>query len=128
MYETIEKRLIEALSDKVNYTPSIRELARELNCTPKLINTRFIHLAGKLILKRKAEIRNMNNRKTLNNEFKGSWFVRNCLACDSEFKAVNKFNRLCDSCKNKEYLSIVTGKQFDEIDRKSTRLNSSHRL
>ena len=102
MYPHIEKRLTEALHDTENVTPSIRELARELNCTPKLINTRFVHLAGKLILKRKAEIKNINNRRTINNEFKGSWFVRNCLACDSEFKASNKFKRLCDSCKNKE--------------------------
>lgn len=103
MYAEIEKRLLQALNDTDNYAPSIRELARELNCTPKLINTQFTRLAGQLILKRKAEKRTINNRKTLNNELKGSWFVRNCLSCDSEFKAVNKFNRLCDSCKNKEY-------------------------
>jgi len=102
MYPHIEKRLIDQLnSDEL--TPSIRELARELNCTPRLLNSQFRHLSGKLILKRKAEKRTINNRKTINNEFKGSWFVRNCLACDSEFKASNKFNRLCDSCKNKEY-------------------------
>lgn len=103
MYPHIEKRLIQALNDAENMTPSIRELARELNCTPKLINTKFTMLAGQLILKRKAEKRTINNRKTIMNEFKGSWFVRNCLACDSKFKASNKFNRLCDSCKNKEY-------------------------
>ena len=102
MYAEIEKRLLQALNDTENMTPSIRELARELNCTPKLINTKFTLLAGKVILKRKAELKNMNNRRTINNEFKCSWFVRNCLACDNEFKAVNKFNRLCDSCKNKE--------------------------
>lgn len=111
MYAEIEKRLLQALSDTDNYTPSIRELARELNCTPKLINTQFIHLAGKLILKRKAEIKNMNNRRSINsvkdlNEKLGivkSVLFRKCLSCDSEFKASNKFNRLCDSCKNKEY-------------------------
>lgn len=102
MYEAIEMRLIEALHDTENMTPSIRELARELNCTPKLINTKFTILAGKVILKRKAELKNMNNRRTINNEFKGEYFSRKCLSCDSEFKAVNKFNRLCYSCKNKE--------------------------
>ena len=101
-YHKIETRLSEALADTESMTPSIRELARELNCTPKLINTRFVHLAGKLILKRKAEIKNMNNRRTLNNEFKSAWFVRKCLKCDVQFNASNKFNRLCDSCKNKE--------------------------
>lgn len=103
MYAEIEKRLTEALNDTDNYTPSIRELARELKCTSRLLNSQFRHLSGKLILKRKAEKRTINNRKTINNEFKGSWFVRNCLACDNEFKASNKFKRLCDSCKNKEY-------------------------
>lgn len=103
MYEAIEKRLTEALNDTVNYTPSIRELARELNCTPKLINTKFTILAGQLILRRKAEKRTINNRKTIMNEFKGECISRRCLACDGEFKASNKFKRLCDSCKNKEY-------------------------
>ena len=103
MYAEIEKRLIEALNDTDNYTPSISELARELNCTPRLINTRFVRLAGQLILKRKAEKWTINNRKTIMNEFKGECVSRRCLACDSEFKASNKFNRLCDSCKNKEY-------------------------
>lgn len=110
MYPHIEKRLIQALSDTENMTPSIRELARELNCTPKLINTKFTLLAGKVILKRKAEIKEMNSRRSINsakaqNEKLGivkSVLFRNCLCCDSEFKAVNRFNRLCDSCKNKE--------------------------
>ena len=103
MYAEIEKRLIAALNDTDNYTPSIRELARELNCTPRLLNSQFRHLSGKLILKRKAEKRTINNRKTIMNEFKGDCISRRCLSCDSEFKASNKFNRLCDSCKNKEY-------------------------
>lgn len=102
MYAEIEKRLIQALSDTDNYAPSIRELARELNCTPKLINTKFTILAGRLILRRKAEKRTVNNRKTINNEFKGDCISRRCLSCDNEFKASNKFKRLCDSCKNKE--------------------------
>ena len=103
MYAEIEKRLIQALNDTDNYAPSIRELARELNCTPKLINTKFTILAGQLILRRKAEKRTINNRKTIMNEFKGECISRRCLSCDNEFKASNKFKRLCDSCKNKEY-------------------------
>ena len=102
MYAEIEKRLLQALNDTDDYAPSIRELARELNCTPKLINTKFTILAGQLILRRKAEKRTINNRKTIMNEFKGDCINRRCLACDNEFKASNKFNRLCDSCKNKE--------------------------
>ena len=61
-----------------------------------------MHLSGKLILKRKAEFRNMNNRRTINNEFKGAWFVRNCLKCDIQFNASNKFNRLCETCRRRE--------------------------
>ena len=103
MYAEIEKRLLQALNDTDDYAPSIRELARELNCTPKLINTKFTILAGQLILRRKAEKRTINNRKTIMNEFKGECISRRCLSCDNEFKASNKFKRLCDSCKNKEY-------------------------
>lgn len=101
-YQKVESRLSEVLADTDNMTPSIRELARELNCTPKLINTKFVHLAGKLILKRKAEIKNINNRRTLNKEINPGKFSRVCLSCDSEFVTDSRFYRLCEACRRRE--------------------------
>ena len=102
MLDAIEKRLIQALADTETMTPSIRELARELNCNTRVISSRFAKLAGALMLKRKAERRNINNRRTLNKELNPGKFSRRCLACDSQFETASRFYRLCEACRRRE--------------------------
>lgn len=101
-YDVIEKRLIQALAETDTMTPSIRELARELNCNTRVISARFAKLAGALTLKRKAEIKNINNRRTLNKELNPGKFSRVCLSCDSEFVTASRFYRLCEACRRRE--------------------------
>lgn len=91
------KRILE--TEGLKYT--IRELSRRHNIELKRFSRLFPELTKQVIEKRKSIMRN-KTRISVSRDLKDESVLRKCLSCDSEFKAVNKFNRLCDSCKNKE--------------------------
>lgn len=92
------KRILE--TEGLKYT--IRELSRRHNIELKRFSRLFPELTRQVIEKRKSIMRN-KSRISVSRELKEEAILRKCLSCDSEFKASNKFKRLCDSCKNKEY-------------------------
>ena len=92
------KRILE--TEGLKYT--IRELSRRHNIELKRFSRLFPELTREVIEKRKSIMRN-RTRISVSRDLKDESVLRKCLSCDNEFKAVNKFNRLCDSCKNKEY-------------------------
>ena len=91
------KRILE--TEGLKYT--IHELSKRRNIELKRFFRLFPELTREVIEKRKSIMRN-RSRISVSRELKEESILRKCLSCDSEFKASNKFNRLCDSCKNKE--------------------------
>lgn len=98
-YEHIAQYLAKCLEEE--NPPSIREIAKQFNVSPKFINTKYQTLAGKIILKRRSKRKVMNYSKTIQkpeNESK-VYIVRLCLKCDKKFGSLSKFNRLCAYCR-----------------------------
>lgn len=98
-YEHIARYLEKCLEEEL--PPSIREIALHFKVSPKLINTKYPILAGKVILKRKSRQKVKNYSKTTQkpeNENK-KYTMRKCLRCEKDFASLSAFNRLCETCR-----------------------------
>ena len=81
--------------------PSIREVARKFNMHNHQLSRDHKEIVDKIVLKRRQQMKKLMAKKDK------SVFpvdhMRDCLGCSQRFLPKSKFNRLCDSCKNKEY-------------------------
>lgn len=81
--------------------PSIREVARKFDMHNHQLSRDHKEIVKKIVLKRRQQMKKLMALK--DRPVYPAEHSRECLGCSQRFLPKSRFNRLCDSCKNKEY-------------------------